>query len=98
MAETTTTAVTTGSKAADRAVRAVAAASETLPTVVETAEVALTVPSKVVLNQRLIVVASIVGGTVLGAGALYGYNKFQQARANKKLHAAVDEMTAPTDK
>jgi hypothetical protein len=73
--ETTTASAT--SKAADKAIKAVAAASETLPTVVETAEVAMTVPSKVVLNQKLIVIVTAVTAAAAGAGVLWGVTKFR---------------------
>ena len=79
---TTNTAV---NKAAKAAGVTAAAVSETLPTVVETAELAMEVPTKVVLNQRLIVVASIVGGAALGAGILFGVQKLRDRKKNKVL-------------
>lgn len=63
-------------KAAAKAGVAAAAVSEAMPVVVETADLALTVPAKVVLNQRLIVATALVGGAALGAGVFYGVNKF----------------------
>lgn len=77
MSETTTAVTSASKKASDKAIAAVAAASETLPTVVETAEVALEIPSKVVLNQKLVVTVSLLAGVGVGAGALWGINKFR---------------------
>lgn len=88
MPETTTVATSASKKATEKAIAAVAAASDTLPTVVETAEVALEIPSKIVLNQKLVVVASVAIGTALGAGALYGVNKW---RNRNKTIVAVDK-------
>lgn len=95
MSETTTT-TTSAARAANKAgktiIDTVASAGEhTLPTVVETAEVALAldVPTKVVLNQRLIVIASVLGGAVLGAGVLYGVNRFRNR--NKTVLVANED-------
>lgn len=68
-----------------------AAVSEALPTVVETVDVVATMPAKVVLNQKLVVTASILGGAVLGAGILFGIQKMKQRRFVKNLNKAVDE-------
>lgn len=90
MSETTVdkAAVTAANKAGKAAGATASAVSETLPTVVETIEVVTTVPSKVVLNQRLVVVASVVGGAALGAGAFWGVNKW---RNRNKVVVAVDK-------
>ncbi len=74
MSETTTAAVNTAAKKAGVAASAV---SDALPTVIETAELALEVPVKVVLNQKLVVAVSMVGGAALGAGILFGINKWR---------------------
>ncbi len=74
MSETTTAVV---NSAAKKAGVAAAAVSEALPTVVETVEVAMEVPAKVVLNQRLVVAVSIVGGAAIGAGILFGVQKLR---------------------
>lgn len=87
----TTETTTASSKAAEKAVKAVAAASETLPTVVETVEIAMDVPSKVVLNQRLIVIASVAGGAAAGAVGLWGVHKVRQRLAVRKLNRQIDE-------
>lgn len=81
MSEITTAAGRTADAAVNRAAKAAgvtaAAVSEALPTVIETVEVVATVPAKVVLNQRLVVATAIVGGAALGAGILFGVNKWQ---------------------
>lgn len=84
-----TTATKTATSVAERAAvgrsaKAAADASNVLPTVVETAELAMEVPSKVVLNQKLVVIVSVVGGAALGAGILFGVNKLRERMANKK--------------
>jgi len=89
MSESTTAVANTASK---KAAQAAAAVSEALPTVVETAEIALEVPSKVVLNQKLVVAASVAGGMALGAGIYYGVQKFRVHRLVNKLKS-VDENT-----
>lgn len=63
-----------------------------LPTVVETAEVALQVPSKVVVNNKLVFTVGVVGGAAVGAGLLYGINKLRERRLAKKLKNADEEM------
>lgn len=63
--------------AVNKAAKAVAAVSEVLPTVVETAELAVEVPAKVVLNQRLVVITAAAAGVAVGVGALYGWNWFR---------------------
>lgn len=96
-ATTTTTHVAKGSsRAAEKAIAAVAAASETLPTVVETAEVAMEIPAKVVLNQKLIVTVSIFGGAAAGAGILWGVQKLRARLQAKKIEKQVEEVIAPS--
>jgi len=92
--ETTTTVKSASTKAGEKAIAAVAAASETLPTVVETAEVALEIPSKVVLNQKLVVTVAVLGGIAAGAGGIIAWNRFKAARAAKKIEAEVEEIVA----
>jgi hypothetical protein len=70
-----TTAASTATSAASK--RASAAADKAIPVVVETVEVVTELPAKVVLNQKLIVIASVLGGAALGAGALWGVNKWR---------------------
>lgn len=92
MADTTAVVDKTTSAAVNKAAKAAAVTaaevSSVLPQVVETAEVAMEIPAKVVLNQKLIVVVSILGGAALGAGALYGVNWF---RNRKKTVVVVDD-------
>lgn len=83
-------------KAAKAAAASAAAVSDTLPTVVSTTELAMEVPTKVVLNQRLIVVASVVGGVAVGAGALYGLQKLKARRDVAKLNRQI-HVPVPTD-
>jgi hypothetical protein len=92
MSETTTASAST--KAAEKAIKAVAAASETLPTVVETVEIAMDVPAKIVLNQRLVVIVTAVGGVTAGAAGLWAVNKLRQRLAVKKLNRQIDEDVA----
>lgn len=76
---------------------AAAVADQTIP-VAETVAVAMEVPSRVVLNQKLVVIASVAGGMALGAGLLYGTAKFIEARkikaAKHALQAKAPEPTA----
>lgn len=88
MSETTNTATKTAAKAA-------AAVSETLPTVVQTSEFALEVPTKVVLNQRMVVIAGVTAGIALGAGAVIGWNKFKAYKAKKDFQADVETVEDP---
>lgn len=88
--ETTTTPVVSNTTAAvNRAAKAAgvtaAAVSEALPTVVETVDVVATVPAKVVLNQKLVVVTAVVGGAALGAGILFGIQKLKARKETKEL-------------
>lgn len=65
-----------------------------LPTVVETTDIALELPSKVVVNQRLVVIVGVVGGAVLGAGVLYAVNKWRDRSAKKKAEKDLDDIVA----
>ena len=78
--------------AAKKAGVAAAKVSEVLPTVVETTEFALDVPTKVVLNQRLVVVAAFLGGSAVTAGAYWTVKKVQAVRAAKKLESDLDAV------
>lgn len=60
-----------------------------LPAVVETAEVAVQVPTKFVVSSKLI--AGVVAGVALGAGGFYGVQKLRAIRAAKKAELAVPE-------
>lgn len=78
-----------------------AVADQALPLVTETAELAMEIPSKVVLNQKLVVVASVLAGAALGAGALYGAYKLRERKLKAKVENAVAEtvtaiQTPPT--
>lgn len=90
-AKTTDAAVNRAAKAAGVTAAAV---SEALPTVVETVDVVTTMPAKIVLNQKLVVAASIIGGVAIGAGALWGIQKFRTRRLVSKMQKAVDETTS----
>lgn len=75
--DTTNTVNTASTKAAKAAV-------ETVPVIVETVEVGLEVPAKVVLNQKLVVLASVLVGAGLTAGGYWGVNKWRSRNAAKK--------------
>jgi len=64
--------------------------NKVLPKVIETAELAVEVPSKLILNQKLVVVLSVVAGGALGAGVLYGVNKI---RNHGKVLVPVEDNT-----
>lgn len=97
MADSTTAAEKTVSSAATKAAvnraakEAVSAAvaEQALPLVAETTELALEVPSKVVLNQKVVFTVGVLGGVALGAGLLYGVSKFVEARKIKKAVAKI---------
>lgn len=99
--ETTTTAARAANKAGQKIIDTVSEASDhVLPSVVETAEVAMAfdVPTKVVLNQKLIVTAAFVGGGLATAGVLFGVKKFQAIKAKKradKIVEAIDSELVP---
>lgn len=104
MSDTATTNTTTAAKGANRAAKniidAVAAASDSVsPTVVETTEtvLALDVPSKVIVNQRLIVAVTAVAAAGIGVAGVLGFQKIREVRARKavekKMHAH-GEMTS----
>lgn len=98
MSETTTKSARAANQAGRAIIDAVQTAGDhTLPTVVETTEhaMSLDLPTKVVLNQRLIVGASIVGGAVLGVGILAGVNKFRAVRRERKFAEVVNEEIVP---
>jgi hypothetical protein len=90
---TTTPPVVATAPVVSKAAKAAAAVSDTLPTVVETAEVAMEIPTKVVLNQKLIVTAGVVVGVALGVGATIGWNKFRAHQQTKKLNKAVETLS-----
>lgn len=91
MSEPTTAASNATAAASKKAAQTAAAAAQTLPVVVETVEVVTELPAKVVLNQKLIVAASILGGAALGAGGLWGWNKW---RNRNKTVVAVEKSEA----
>lgn len=84
MSETTTAAT----KTAEKTVKAV---SESLPTVVDTVELALDIPTKAVLSQKLVVSLSVVAGAAIGAGVLFGVNKWRSRKP------AQDKLEVPND-
>jgi hypothetical protein len=101
---TTTTTTTEAAKAANKAGRAiidsVASAGDSLtPTVVETAEVALSVdvPTKLVVNQGVVVAAAFVGGVAVTAGAFFGWKKYQEYKNNKAIEKAAEELNKATE-
>lgn len=61
-----------------------------LPAVVESAEIAVQVPTKFVVSSKLVV--GIVAGAALGAGAFYGVQKLRTIRAAKKAKNEVPEF------
>lgn len=87
--ETTTAATKSADVVASKASKAAAAVSDSLPTVVDTVEVAMEVPAKVILNQKLVVTAVAVVGIAAGAAGLWGFQKLRARMAAKKL---VQEM------
>jgi hypothetical protein len=94
--ETTTAAV---NSAAKKAAVAASAVAEALPTVVATEEITATleVPTKVVLNQGLVVATAFVGGIAVTAGAVFGWKKYQAYKNKKAVEAIVDEATTSTE-
>lgn len=80
-----TAAVNTSEKVVTRVAEKVAD-TDFVPTVVETAEVALKLPSKFVVSSKLVV--GVVAGAAIGAGAVYGVQKYRQRRALKKVVVA----------
>lgn len=98
--ENTTTAARAANKAGQKIIDTVAdAANHVGPTVVETAEVALAldVPTKVVLNQKLIVVTTAFASAAAGAGILWGVNKLRDRKALRDLEKAADIASGSTD-
>lgn len=66
------------------------------PTVVETAEVALTLPSKFVLSGKGAAIA-VATSVAVGVGGLYGFQKLQQLRAKKKAAKLVPSSLADVE-
>lgn len=105
MTESTTATRTTASVAEKAAVNRAAKAagvtaaevSKTLPTVVETAELAMEVPSKVVLNQKMVVAVSVVAGAALGVGVLFGAYKLRERMAKRKLDKELADVKKDTE-
>lgn len=87
---TTTTAVKAASKKAADTI------AENLPTVVETTEVALEIPAKVVVNKSVLVVAGMVIGTAAGVAGYWGWQKIQAKRAANKVEVP-DDASSLTD-
>lgn len=88
MSETTAPVAKAAAKAATEATNKV------LPTVIDHTELALDIPSKVVLKQPLIVVASVAAGIALTSGSFYVWQKLKDRKAKK---AALEiEENVPT--
>lgn len=85
MTESSSTS-TTAKKAAEKTAAVVA---DTLGTVVETTDVSLEIPAKVVVNKNLLVGAGVVVGISLGVAGVFGYNKLQEIRAKRKAEKIV---------
>lgn len=89
---TDTVAVETTKKTAARVAEKVAE-THILPSVVETAEVAVSLPSKFVVNGKVAAVL-VVGSIALGAGGLYGIQKLREMRDRKKAEKVVPDTIA----
>jgi hypothetical protein len=74
VSETTNAVAHASQKTAAKTADKVAAV---LPDVVETVEVAMEVPAKVVLNQKVVVVAASVAGAAFGIAGYWGFNKWR---------------------
>jgi hypothetical protein len=87
MSETTAPAVIAKTaKVVEKAAEKIAT-DNLVPAVVETAEVALQVPTKFVVSGKLLLVA--VASTAVGAAGFYGVQKFREVRAAKKIEKAL---------
>ena len=82
----TTAVVTKSAKVAEKVVEKIAT-DNIIPAVVETAEVAVKVPTKFVVSGKLLV--GILVGTAVGAGGYFGVQKFREIRAKKKANAGI---------
>lgn len=99
MSETTTaaTAAKVGAKAASKPVVEIVEVVATdhlnkvLPTVVETSETILELPSKVVVNQKLIFIVGIVGGAAVGAGIVFAVNKLRERKLKENVKKMADD-------
>lgn len=98
MSETATSAVSSAAKKAAHTTATIV--TDSLPTVLETAEVGVELPTVVALPQSLVVTLSVVAGIALGAGGLYGYNRWKNRNklvvAVEKPDAVEDESVQPT--
>lgn len=83
VSETTTTTTAASKKAASTV-------ADNIPVIVETAELAVEVPAKVVLNNKLVVAVSLVAGAAVGAGVLWGVNKWRARKAEETLEVPND--------
>lgn len=108
MSETPATAATAAKTAAKVAVAKPVGETvgdnlnKVLPTVIETAEVALEVPSKVVVNERLVFIVGVVAGAALGVGILFAVNKLRERNLREKIkkaaEAAIETVEAKNQK
>lgn len=84
--ETATAAVSSAAKKAAHTTATIV--TDTLPTVLETAEVGVELPTVVALPQSLVVTISVVAGVAIGVGGLYGFNRW---RNRNKIVVAVSK-------
>lgn len=64
--------------------------NKVLPTVVETSEVALELPSRVVVNQKLIFIVGVVSGVAVGVGVVFAVNKLRERSLRQKIKKAAE--------
>jgi len=74
--------------------KAATTVASALPAVVETAELAVEVPSKVVVNNKLLIAVGVAVGTSLGVAGVIGWQKFQAKRAEKKANEVPDDASS----
>lgn len=77
--------------------KAATTVANSLPAVVETAELAVEVPSKVVVNNKLLIAAGVAVGTGLGVAGVIAWQKIQAKRAAKKANEIPDDASALID-
>lgn len=82
-------------KAASKAVQQTTASADKLnqiADVVEVAELAIEVPAKVVLSNKLVVTVGVVIGAAAGVGGTFLYKKLMERRQIKKELAELGEL------
>lgn len=95
MSETAPAVVSKTAKVVEKAAEKIAA-DNVVPAIVETAEVAVKVPTKFVVSGKLLL--GVVAGTAIGAGGYYGFQKFREIRAKKKANAGIPDVIEDADK